>query len=52
MLDLIIRKGSKTYPGHYCLVRLMSVVCMVFEGFIRYKMHDYIINNNPQSKKI
>ena len=34
----IFKKGNKTTPGNYRPVSLTSIVCKVFEGFIRDKL--------------
>ena len=46
----IFKKGAKSSPGNYRPVSLTSVVCKVFEGFIRDQMYDHMINNNILSK--
>ena len=42
----IYKKGSKTDPGNYRPVSLTSVVCKVFEGFVRNKIYDHLVDNN------
>ena len=41
----IFKKGIKSSPGNYRPVSLTSVVCKVFEGFIRDKLYDHMIKN-------
>ena len=47
---LVFKKGAKSSPGNYRPVSLTSVVCKVFEGFIRDQIYDHMINNNILSK--
>ena len=47
----IFKKGSKQQAGNYRPVSLTSVVCKVFEGFIRDAMYTHFISNNLLSSK-
>ena len=42
----IFKKGSKSSPGNYRPVSLTSVVCKVFESFIRDALYDHLTSNN------
>ena len=42
----IFKKGSKTSPGNYRPVSLTSIVCKLYEGFIRDKLFNHLIENN------
>ena len=42
----IFKKGSKSQPGNYRPVSLTSVICKIFETFIRDEMYKHFINNN------
>ena len=42
----IFKKGNKTNPGNYRPVSLTSVVCKVFESFIRDKLFKHLVDNN------
>ena len=42
----IFKKGSKTTPGNYRPVSLTSIVCKIFEGFIRDKLSEHFTENN------
>ena len=42
----IFKKGKKTSPGNYRPVSLTSVVCKLFEGFIRDALCNHFISNN------
>ena len=42
----IFKKGNKTDPGNYRHVSLTSVVCKVFESFIRDKLFKHLVDNN------
>ena len=42
----IFKKGCKTTPGNYRPVSLTSVVCKVFEGFLRDSLYNHMIENN------
>ena len=41
----IFKKGDKTAPGNYRPVSLTSVVCKVFESFIRDALYNHLVNN-------
>ena len=41
----IFKKGSKCDPGNYRPVSLTSIVCKVFEGFIRNAIYNHLISN-------
>ena len=47
----IFKKGSKVSAGNYRPVSLTSVVCKVFEGFIRDAMYTHFVTNNLLSDK-
>ena len=42
----IFKKGNKATPGNYRPVSLTSVVCKVFESFIRDALYKHLIDNN------
>ena len=42
----IFKKGDKSNPGNYRPVSLTSVVCKVFESFIKISLNNHLINNN------
>ena len=42
----IFKKGLKTSPGNYRPVSLTSIVCKVFEGFIRNTLFKHFTSNN------
>ena len=42
----IFKKGNKTQPGNYRPVSLTSIVCKVFEGFVRNVIMSHLIDNN------
>ena len=42
----IFKKGNKTQPGNYRPVSLTSIVCKVFEGFVRNVLMRHLIDNN------
>ena len=42
----IFKKGNKTQPGNYRPVSLTSIVCKVFEGFVRNVLMSHLIDNN------
>ena len=41
----IFKKGDKTCPGNYRPVSLTSIVCKLFETFIRDGLYDHIVRN-------
>ena len=47
----IFKKGSKVSAGNYRPVSLTSVVCKVFENFIRNAMYSHLVTNNLLSDK-
>ena len=47
----IFKKGSKQEAGNYRPVSLTSVVCKVFESFVRDAMYSHFISNNLLSDK-
>ena len=46
----IFKKGDKSNPGNYRPVSLTSVICKVFETFIKKALYDHLIDNNLLSK--
>ena len=42
----LFKKGAKSSPGNYRPVSLTSVVCKVFESFIRKAIYDHFVNND------
>ena len=42
----IFKKGSKTSPGNYRPVSLTSIVCKVFEGFVRDVLYKHLESNH------
>ena len=42
----IFKKGDKSTPGNYRPVSLTSIVCKLFEKFIRNALCDHMTNNN------
>ena len=42
----IFKKGDKACAGNYRPVSLTSVVCKIFEGFIRDELYNHIIRSN------
>ena len=40
----IFKKGVKTTPGNYRPVSLTSIICKVFEGFIKESIFKHLIN--------
>ena len=42
----IFKKGKKTEPGNYRPVSLTSVVCKIFESFVRDALCSHLINND------
>ena len=47
----IFKKGKKSSPGHYRPVSLTSVICKIFETFIRDALNDHLITNCLLSKE-
>ena len=41
----IFKKGKKSSPGNYRPVSLTSVLCKIFEGFIRQALYKHLIDN-------
>ena len=46
----IFKKGDKSAPGNYRPVSLTSVLCKIFEGFVRDALYKHLSNNNLLSK--
>ena len=42
----IFKKGDKSLPGNYRPVSLTSVICKVFESFIKKSLNNHLIQNN------
>ena len=42
----IFKKGNKTSPNNYRPVSLTSIVCKIFESFIRNALYDHLVKNN------
>ena len=47
----IFKKGCKSTPGNYRPVSLTSILCKVFEGFVRDALYKHLIKNNLLSAK-
>ena len=47
----IFKKGSKTSPGNYRPVSLTSIICKVFEGFVRNVLYKHLVDNNLLSEE-
>ena len=47
----IFKKGDKSNPGNYRPVSLTSVICKMFEKFIKQSLSDHLITNNILSKE-
>ena len=41
----IFKKGSKTSPGNYRPVSLTSIICKLFEGFVRSVLDRHLVSN-------
>ena len=41
----IFKKGEKSAPGNYRPVSLTSIICKVFEGFVRDRLSDHLLDN-------
>ena len=46
----IFKKGDKTSPGNYRPVSLTSIVCKVFESFLRDALYEHLVKNKLLSK--
>ena len=46
----IFKKGNKELPGNYRPVSLTSVICRIFEHFIRNALYNHLVNNSILSK--
>ena len=42
----IFKKGDKSNPGNYRPVSLTSIICKLFESFIKKALNEHFINNN------
>ena len=42
----IFKKGSKEQPGNYRPVSLTSIICKIFESFIRDALYDHLVSNS------
>ena len=42
----IFKKGDKNLPGNYRPVSLTSIVCKLFEGFIRDALSNHLVDND------
>ena len=42
----LFKKGCKSTPGNYRPVSLTSVVCKIFEGFVRDSLYNHFVENN------
>ena len=47
----IFKKGCKSTPGNYRPVSLTSILCKIFEGFVRDALYKHIVENNLLSAK-
>ena len=47
----IFKKGRKDSPGNYRPVSLTSIICKIFETFLRNALNDHLINNCLLSKE-
>merc|ERR1739842_187527 len=46
----IFKKGDKSDPGNYRPVSLTSIVCKVFESFLRDALYEHLVKNKLLSK--
>ena len=46
----IFKKGNKSSPGNYRPVSLTSILCKVFESFIRDALNNHLVKNNLLSQ--
>ena len=46
----IFKKGDKSQAGNYRPVSLTSIVCKLFEGFIRDALYDHLVENELLSR--
>ena len=46
----IFKKGDKSSPGNYRPVSLTSIVCKIFEGFVREALNNHFMENDLLSK--
>ena len=47
----IFKKGSKEDPGNYRPVSLTSIICKIFENFVRDALYTHLITNSLLSKE-
>ena len=47
----LFKKGSKCKPGNYRPVSLTSIVCKVFESFVRDALNNHIVSNKLLSSE-
>ena len=47
----IFKKGTKSSPNNYRPVSLTSVLCKLYEGFIRDELYSHLLTNNLLSKE-
>ena len=47
----IFKKGDKSNPGNYRPVSLTSVVCKLFESFVKNALYNHLIDNDLLSKE-
>ena len=47
----IFKKGDKTQPGNYRPVSLTSVICKLFESFIKKSLNEHLVNNDLLSSE-
>ena len=46
VIAVIFKKGKKSLAGNYRPVSLTSIVCKLFESFIKKALNEHFINNN------